>query len=474
MFKRVLCLMLSCCLMLSVMTIPISAEGATASANDASSYRGQTIEITVSLAGFENSDTIGILIDYDETVIEFLGSEYSEWLVDGILFDFDSVNNTGAFASEDVINVNTDVCKLVFAVSDDAKFGETDISCSVITKTGGTVNNEVATTATVEVLCNHVGGYENDYDVYCDICQETRLLCAPTLTLAGDTKADRTDKISLTVSLADCIVNGNSTVANALGLTYQYDKTVLELVEDECEWLIESPLCSFDAENSMAALATQTDFDPNTQLCTLVFNVLDEAALGNTTVNCSLKILNGSHTLAVPNASAAVNVTNVHTYDDAYDVECNDVGCVHDRAITGFTISSLPTKLEYCKDSDSLDVTGGKLLITYDDGTTQETEMLLDQVTGFDNTALGTVTLTVNVGEFSLTFDVEVTVIRGDVNGDNEVNGADAIRVLYHTLYPSFYTVNQDCDFNGDGETNGADAVRLLYHTLYPSFYPIS
>ncbi len=474
MFKRTLCVLLSCCLMLLMLAVSITAEGGTASATDTSGYRGDNVSIIVSLADCDPSDTIGIILDYDKTALKFLGIDYSEWLVDGILSAFDDNMNTGVLAYESQFNVNTDICKLVFAINDDAAIEETEIECLATIKTGSTVNAEISATATVDVLCNHVGGYDNDFDKDCGICGETRVLCTPTMTVSGDSKADRADKIELTVNVADCIVNGKTTVVNTLGLTYQYDKTVLELVEDECEWLVESSLSSFDGSNSTAALISEADFDANTNLCKLVFKVLDEAALGNTSVNCSLKIMNGPHTLAVPTANATVRVTNVHTYDDVYDLDCNDEGCVHDRAITGFTISKTPTKLEYRKNSEVLDVTGGMLLIAYDDGTTEEIAMLLEHVSGFDNTVLGTQTLTVTVAGYTQTFEVEITVIRGDVNGDEEVNGQDAIQVLRYTIYPSFYQVNQDCDFNGDGEVNAADAIRLLYHTLYPSLYPLS
>lgn len=100
--------------------------------------------------------------------------------------------------------------------------------------------------------------------------------------------------------------------------------------------------------------------------------------------------------------------------------------------------------------------------------------MLLEHVSGFDNTVLGTQTLTVTVAGYTQTFEVEITVIRGDVNGDEELNAADAIQTLLHTVYPSLYAVNQDCDFNGDGDITAADAIQLLYHTLYPSLYPLS
>ena len=64
-------------------------------------------------------------------------------------------------------------------------------------------------------------------------------------------------------------------------------------------------------------------------------------------------------------------------------------------------------------------------------------------------------------------------VIIGDVNGDDSVDSDDAIYLLYYTLLPEDYPINQSGDFNGDGEVNSDDAIYLLYHTLLPDDYPL-
>lgn len=66
-----------------------------------------------------------------------------------------------------------------------------------------------------------------------------------------------------------------------------------------------------------------------------------------------------------------------------------------------------------------------------------------------------------------------ISVIRGDVNGDNLVTSDDAIQVLYYTLLPDIYTVNQEVDFNGDGLITSDDAIYLLYYTLLPELYSL-
>lgn len=67
-----------------------------------------------------------------------------------------------------------------------------------------------------------------------------------------------------------------------------------------------------------------------------------------------------------------------------------------------------------------------------------------------------------------------LNVKRGDVNGDNYVDSNDAVQLLYHTLIPERYTINQNGDFNGDNYVNSDDAIHLLYFTLIPERYPLS
>lgn len=66
-----------------------------------------------------------------------------------------------------------------------------------------------------------------------------------------------------------------------------------------------------------------------------------------------------------------------------------------------------------------------------------------------------------------------VGIIQGDVNGDNKVTSDDAIQVLYYTLLPEMYPVNQPVDFDGDGMITSDDAIYLLYYTLLPDIYPL-
>ncbi len=65
-------------------------------------------------------------------------------------------------------------------------------------------------------------------------------------------------------------------------------------------------------------------------------------------------------------------------------------------------------------------------------------------------------------------------IVAGDLTGDGSVTREDAIHLLYHSIYPDSYTVNQSVDYVADGETTREDAIYLLYHSIYPEDYPLN
>lgn len=61
----------------------------------------------------------------------------------------------------------------------------------------------------------------------------------------------------------------------------------------------------------------------------------------------------------------------------------------------------------------------------------------------------------------------------GDLNGDGSVNEADATYLVWYTLFPELYPIEEDADFNADQAVTAADAVRLLWYVLFPEQYPL-
>ena len=61
----------------------------------------------------------------------------------------------------------------------------------------------------------------------------------------------------------------------------------------------------------------------------------------------------------------------------------------------------------------------------------------------------------------------------GDMNADAALECTDAVYLLYHTMLPEQYPIEQNGDIDGSGTVDGQDAVYLLYHILLPTFYPL-
>ena len=87
------------------------------------------------------------------------------------------------------------------------------------------------------------------------------------------------------------------------------------------------------------------------------------------------------------------------------------------KEVDSITVKQLPTKTEYIQNKEDLDLSNGIITITYKDGTTEELAMTssLVQVSGFDNTNLGQVTITLTYKTKTLNFTIEIIA---EVNRD--------------------------------------------------------
>ncbi len=66
------------------------------------------------------------------------------------------------------------------------------------------------------------------------------------------------------------------------------------------------------------------------------------------------------------------------------------------------------------------------------------------------------------------------TYTPGDLDGVEGVNTDDAIYLLFYTIFPSQYPVEQPCDFNQSGTVDTDDAIYLLFYTIFPAQYPLT
>lgn len=90
------------------------------------------------------------------------------------------------------------------------------------------------------------------------------------------------------------------------------------------------------------------------------------------------------------------------------------------KSVSSIMVSTLPDKTEYIQNQDTLDVTGGKITVYYNDGTNEIINLTSNMVSGFDNSTVGTKTLTVTYGGKSTSYKIEI------VNStENEFAGGD-------------------------------------------------
>ena len=67
----------------------------------------------------------------------------------------------------------------------------------------------------------------------------------------------------------------------------------------------------------------------------------------------------------------------------------------------------------------------------------------------------------------------DTTVLRGDVNGDGDIDSNDAIYLLRYTMNHDRFPINQSGDMNGDGDVDSNDAIYLLRYTMNPDRFPL-
>ena len=82
---------------------------------------------------------------------------------------------------------------------------------------------------------------------------------------------------------------------------------------------------------------------------------------------------------------------------------------VVETIVTSVAVQKLPTKTQYVQNGkETLDLTGGTLLVTYNDGTTAEIPMTGDMVASFDNTQLGTTKVGLKYEDCTTEFQVTI------------------------------------------------------------------
>ena len=78
------------------------------------------------------------------------------------------------------------------------------------------------------------------------------------------------------------------------------------------------------------------------------------------------------------------------------------------KSLSSIAVTTLPTKTSYLEAKDTLDVTGGKITLYYNNDTSETIAMTSYMVSGFNNTKVGSQMLTVTYDGKTATFDVTI------------------------------------------------------------------
>ena len=170
------------------------------------------------------------------------------------------------------------------------------------------------------------------------------------------------------------------------------------------------------------------------------------------------------------------------------------------RSITKIEVSTKPTKTSYIQNYETLNLSGGKIKVTYDDKSTTTIDMTDEgvTVTGFSNTTIGEKTITIKYQEKTTTFKVTIvdkvtlketfvdkgykakdnyihgfeigellTDVKNTIKLDYQTNGKNKVATGIEFKYNSeTLTAVVYGDLNGDGIINSADLLRMRQHLL--------
>ena len=144
-----------------------------------------------------------------------------------------------------------------------------------------------------------------------------------------------------------------------------------------------------------------------------------------------------------------------------------------DKIIDSISIHTKPTKTSYKKGETGLDITGGRIKLTYTDGTDSPISMKKTGVKfgTLDTREVGKKEISVEYKTKTTAFDVEVTeekkIELGDINGDGQVNSTDLLLLKRHIIAGSKteWILTGDKfkmgDINSDEKINATDLLLL-------------
>ena len=157
MFKKRLFSVLVCLVVICSSVVVVCAAPVAKLTEDINSVkRGDTVNFVISVSDTDATKSVGALVNYDESVFEFVSGEI---LVDGaMLSDFSDGTAVAAFSS--ATNVNGDIASFKLKVKDNASFGEYNIGIDVRFANTLTLN----ASSLITVYCAHEYGESEQHN----------------------------------------------------------------------------------------------------------------------------------------------------------------------------------------------------------------------------------------------------------------------------------------------------------------------
>ena len=117
--------------------------------------------------------------------------------------------------------------------------------------------------------------------------------------------------------------------------------------------------------------------------------------------------------VVVDQQPVTVDITSVtisYTENGITKTTIQEIKVIPKQLIISFSIKELPDKLEYIQNKEELNLEDGILEVIYADGTSEEIVMSSDKITvsGFDNSQVGIITITLTYKDKNVQFDVTI------------------------------------------------------------------
>lgn len=121
--------------------------------NDAASRKGESIEIIVNLSGCQKIKSMAVVPLYDSGRLEYISGE---WLIGGaLLSDWDQDEQNGVILYSSETDVNGDIAKFVFQLTNNDSWDDIDFSCKVVIKNGNSTIGVEVDSLKISIICDH-------------------------------------------------------------------------------------------------------------------------------------------------------------------------------------------------------------------------------------------------------------------------------------------------------------------------------